>query len=83
MRTVIDTDANGAQEAQIQMQQITNQLVSVAKAAAMLDCSPETVRRIFRDRTIRISPRRVGVKLSDLNWLTENGAFRVEEQSTP
>lgn len=42
------------------------QLVSVARAAAMLDCSPDTVRRTFKERMIRISPRRVGIRLSDV-----------------
>jgi len=47
-------------------QQTIGQLVSVARAAAMLDCSPDTVRRAFKDRMIRISPLRVGVRLSEI-----------------
>ena len=42
------------------------QLVSVARAAAMLDCSSDTIRRTFKDRLVRISPRRVGVRLADV-----------------
>ena len=41
-------------------------LLDVRAVAAMLDCSPDTVRRTFRDRLVRISRRRVGIRLSDV-----------------
>ena len=43
-----------------------NRLVSVSEAATMMACSNDTIRRQFRERMVRISPRRVGIRLADL-----------------
>lgn len=45
---------------------VNNRLVSVADAATMLACSADTIRRVFKGRTVQISPRRVGIRLSDV-----------------
>ena len=45
---------------------IRNRLVSVSEAATMMACSTDTVRRVFKDRMVQISPRRVGIRMSDL-----------------
>lgn len=42
------------------------QLVSVSKAAEMLTCSHDTVRRVFRGKMVQVSRRRVAIRLSDI-----------------
>lgn len=54
--------------------QVQDRVVSEVDAAHYLGCSPDTLRRMHNrgegPRRLKISPRRVGYRLSDINtWL--------------
>jgi hypothetical protein len=42
-----------------------DRIVSLEDAAALTSLSPDTIRRTFRSKLVKLSPRRVGLRLRD------------------
>jgi hypothetical protein len=53
-------------ESDIELKLRLQSIVSVRKAAELRDCSTDTIRRTFKDKMVRVSKNRVGLRLGDV-----------------
>jgi hypothetical protein len=52
-------------------------IVSLREAAQLAGCSEDTLKRRHASKIIRISPRRLGMRLRDALLMTEDGKARA------